>query len=202
MKTVTLLKTGLANLASVQAAFDRLGARTELAETADDVSRAERLVVPGVGAFEAAMSVLKEADLASALRDRVDKGRPTLGICLGLQLLGLASEESPGVTGLGCVPEEVRGFSPEVISPQMGWNRVVPATDSKLLEAGYAYFANSYRFETIPERWTGATSEYGGTLVAALERGAVLGCQFHPELSGAYGERLMSRWLSLEVTPC
>ena len=202
MKTVTLLKTGLANLASVQAAFDRLGARTELAETADDVSRAERLVVPGVGAFEAAMSVLEEADLASALRDRVDKGRPTLGICLGLQLLGRSSEESPGVTGLGCVPEEVRGFSPEVISPQMGWNHVVPAKDSKLLEAGYAYFANSYRFETIPERWTGATSEYGGPLVAALERGAVLGCQFHPELSGAYGERLMSRWLSLEVTPC
>ena len=202
MKTVTLLKTGLANLASVQAAFDRLGARTELAETADDVSRAERLVVPGVGAFEAAMSVLEEADLASALRDRVDKGRPTLGICLGLQLLGLSSEESPGVTGLSCVPEEVRGFSPEVISPQMGWNHVVPAKDSKLLEAGYAYFANSYRFETIPERWTGATSEYGGPLVAALERGAVLGCQFHPELSGAYGERLMSRWLSLEVTPC
>lgn len=202
MKTVTLLKTGLANLASVQAAFDRLGARSELAETADDVSRAERLVVPGVGAFEAAMSVLKEAGLAAALRDRVDEGRPTLGICLGLQLLGLSSEESPGVTGLGCVPEEVRGFSPEVISPQMGWNRVVPAKDSKLLEAGYAYFANSYRFETIPERWTGATSEYGGPLVAALERGAVLGCQFHPELSGAYGERLMSRWLSLEVTPC
>ena len=145
---------------------------------------------------------LKQAGLASALRDRVDKGRPTLGICLGLQLLGRSSEESPGVTGLGCVPEEVRGFSPEVISPQMGWNHVVPAKDSKLLEAGYAYFANSYRFETIPERWTGATSEYGGPLVAALERGAVLGCQFHPELSGAYGERLMSRWLSLEVTPC
>ena len=84
----------------------------------------------------------------------------------------------------------------------MGWNKVIPAEDAQLLEPGYAYFANSFRFEEIPAGWSGALADYGGPLVAALERGAVLGCQFHPELSGAYGEALISRWLKTEVPSC
>jgi len=128
--------------------------------------------------------------------------RPTLAICLGLQLFGEASDESPGVRGLGCVPGRTTGFGATVISPQMGWNRVTPAPNSRLLEDGHAYFANSYRFEAVPPGWTGATARYGGTMVAALERGPVLGCQFHPELSGAYGERLLARWLAQEVSQC
>jgi len=200
MTPVTILKTGLANLASVRAAFERLGVPTTVVWDSEAVQRAERLVVPGVGSYGEAMGRLDAANLTAPLRDRIASGRPTLGICLGLQVFGAGSDESPGVSGLGCIPGRTTGFSRSVLSPQMGWNRVIPAPGSQLLETGHAYFANSFRFETIPEGWTGATAQYGGSLVAALECGAVLGCQFHPELSGAYGERLLGRWLA--VQPC
>ena len=202
MPTVTILKTGLANLASVRAAFKRLEAPTYLVDGPEGVKAAERLVVPGVGAFGPALDVLRERALLAPLKARIDAGRPTLGICLGLQLFGQGSEESPGAPGLGCVPLKARPFSPSLISPQMGWNKVSPAPGAQLLEPGYAYFANSYRFEEIPAGWSGALADYGGPLVAALERGAVLGCQFHPELSGAYGEGLISRWLLKEASSC
>ena len=202
MASVSILKTGLANLASVKAAFERLGVSTRLVEDPNEVTRAERLVVPGVGAYGPALDVLRERGLLSPLKARIDAGRATLGICLGLQLFGEGSEESPGVRGLGAVPIQVRAFGSDLISPQMGWNKVIPAEDAQLLEPGYAYFANSFRFEEIPAGWSGALADYGGPLVAALERGAVLGCQFHPELSGAYGEALISRWLKTEVPSC
>ena len=200
MPTVTILKTGLANLASVRAAFARLGVATKVVNDPTSVAHADRLVVPGVGAYGEAMAALNAAKLTQPLQTRIHSGKPTLGICLGLQLFGLGSDESPGVSGLGCVPARTTGFTETVLSPQMGWNLVSPTPASTLLEPGYAYFANSYRFTAIPTGWNGATAEYGGALVAALERGAVLGCQFHPELSGEYGERLLARWM--EVKPC
>ena len=88
------------------------------------------------------------------------------------------------------------GFTSDVRVPQFGWNEVQPAEDSRLLEGGYAYFANSFRATEAPG-WTVATATHGGRYVAAMERGNVLGCQFHPELSGAYGEALLSRFLEL-----
>ena len=200
MRKVTILKTGLANLASVVAAFDRLGVPTTITTDSNSVQHAKRLVVPGVGSYGEAMSRLAAARLKGPLQSRISEGRSTLGICLGLQIFGLGSDESPDVAGLGCVPRRTTGFNDSVISPQMGWNQVTPTADSQLLEAGHAYFANSFRFDTIPDGWAGATAQYGGVLVAALERGAVLGCQFHPELSGEYGQRLLARWL--EVEPC
>ena len=200
MPDITILKTGLANLASVRAAFDRLGIPSTVADDRASIEQADRLVVPGVGAYGEAMAKLDSAQLTDTLRERIAAGRPTLGICLGLQIFGTGSDESPGVSGLGCVPERTTGFDSSVLSPQMGWNQVTPTPGSELLEAGHAYFANSFRFNAIPAGWTGATAQYGGPLVAALERGAVLGCQFHPELSGSYGERLLARWM--EVKPC
>ena len=200
MTQITILRTGLANLASVTAAFSRLGADIVVADDADTISGATRLVVPGVGAYGEAMNRLGAAGLVSPLRDRIAEGRPTLGICLGLQIFGAGSDESPGVSGLGCVSAMTTGFDVTLRSPQMGWNRVTATDNAVLCGSGYAYFANSFRFERIPAGWAGATANYGGPMVAALERGAVLGCQFHPELSGAYGEGLLARWM--EAEPC
>ncbi len=195
---VVLVRTGVANVASVRAAFTRLNVAVRDARDADDVARAEAIVLPGVGAFGAAMHELTTSGLADALRTRVADGRRTLAICLGLQLLCERSEESPEVPGLGVLPVDVVRFAPPVRVPQLGWNAVTADRDARLLDSGTAFFANSFCVRTAPPGWTAARANHGGTFVAALERGAVLACQFHPELSGAFGLSLLSRFVACE----
>ena len=191
---VVVVPTGTANLASVRAALARLGARPRLAEDAAMVEDATHVVLPGVGSFGAAMAGLREAGFDAALAARVNAGRATLAMCVGLQVLFEASEESPNAAGLAVLPGRVGRFPDAVRVPQFGWNRVVPEPGCRLLELGYAYFANSYRVLEAPGCAV-AAAEHGGPFVAALERDGVLACQFHPELSGAYGHRLIARWL-------
>ena len=192
---VVIVRTGTANLASVRAGLGRAGAATVISDDPERVAAAERVVLPGVGAFAAAMGVLREDRMVPALVERIAGNRPTLAICLGLQLLGTGSEESPGVAGLGIAPLVAERFPEGVRVPQLGWNRVIPSSGARLLEGGWAYFANSYRWTATPQGWEGAFSDHGGPFVAAVERGRVLACQFHPELSGSWGQRLLRRWL-------
>jgi imidazole glycerol-phosphate synthase subunit HisH len=196
MSEVVIAPTGTANLASVQAAFRRLGAGSRLAAGPDDVAAASHVMLPGVGAFGASLARLREHGLDAALRDRIAAGRPTICICVGHQLLFEASDESPGVEGLGVISGRVGRFEGDVRVPQFGWNRVRPEEGCDLLEEGHAYFANSYRALHAPG-WRVGWGEHGGRFVAAVERGNVIGCQFHPELSGAYGAALLSRFLEL-----
>jgi len=194
--TVGIVRTGVANTASVAAAFKRLGCDWTFVETASEVERAELLVLPGVGSFGAGMEALRAQGLTSALRDRIAGGLPTLAICLGLQLLCASSEESPGVHGLGEISGEVRKLGVEGVRlPQFGWNWVEADPIAPTLLSGYAYYANSYGLFETPTGWAFATTDYSGTFIAALEKGPVLACQFHPELSGAYGSSLLERWL-------
>jgi glutamine amidotransferase len=195
---VVVVPTGTANLASVLAALGRLGARARLAESAAMIAEATHVVLPGVGSFGAAMTGLREAGFDAALAARIGAGRATLAMCVGLQVLFEASDESPHAAGLAAFPGRVGRFPDAVRVPQFGWNRVVPEPGCRLLEPGYAYFANSYRVLEAPGCAI-ATAEHGGRFVAALERAGVLACQFHPELSGAYGHRLIARWLA---APC
>lgn len=197
---IAVVRTGSANLASVIAALERAGRAPRLVEDAAEVAGAERLVLPGVGAFGAVMARLEELGLVGALRDRIAAGSPTLAICLGLQVLAEGSDESPGVPGLGIVPGRASRFDGDVVVPQLGWNRVECGPGCLLLADGAAYFANSYRLDAAPEGWAAAWSDHGGPFVAALERGPVLACQFHPELSGSWGAALLGRWLG--VAPC
>jgi imidazole glycerol-phosphate synthase subunit HisH len=192
---VVVMRTGTANLASVTAALARLGAGPRISAELVDVRRAGLLVVPGVGTLAAAMESLRSNGRDRALRSRIDEGRPTLAICLGMQLLGAGSEESPGAEGLGALEASAEPFPPGVASPQLGWNRIEVDPGCELLAAGYVYFANSYRFAREPEGWLAASADHGGRFVAALERGAVLACQFHPELSGELGLGILRRWI-------
>ncbi len=202
---VLVIRTGAANLASVAAALRRAGARAIVSDDPSRVASAPAVVLPGVGAFGPAMERLRASRVDVAVAARVRRGRPTLAICLGLQLLTLGSEEAEGVGGVGVLQTEVARFPDGVRVPQMGWNDVTPDASCALLRSGAAYFANSLRVTRPPKGWSAAWGSHGGRFVAALERGAVLACQFHPELSGAWGADLISRWLVAargEVATC
>ncbi len=192
---VLVVDTGSANLASVGAALRRAGVSPEFSTDADAVRRAQRLVLPGVGAFGAVMDRLRETGLAEALVERIDAGGSILAICLGMQLLGVSSEESPGSTGLGTVDAAVSRFDGALRVPQLGWNEVRPDGGATAVRPGYAYFANSFAFADVPDGWTASWSDYGSPFVAAIERGNQVACQFHPELSGAWGADLIQRWV-------
>ncbi len=192
---VAVVRTGTANLASVLAGLRRAGAEPFLTDSAADIESAPRLILPGVGAFAAAMDELRAKELVEPLKQRIADDKPTMTICLGLQLLAKSSEESPGESGFGIVDGEVTRFPTTVRVPQLGWNKILPVGDCKLLKEGYVYFANSYRLQEVPEGWNGATSDHAGTFVAALEKGNLLACQFHPELSGEFGASLLEQWV-------
>ena len=195
MSGVTVVPTGTANIASVAAAFRRLGTDVRPAESENEIRVADQLVLPGVGVFAAAMGHIDEYRWRRALVDRIQAGRPTLAICVGMQLLCEKSEESPGFSGLGVVRGTVTRLPQDLTVPQLGWNRVTPDSGCRFLRPGWAYFANSYRLGSVPDGWVGAKTQYGGGFVSAMERGDVLACQFHPELSGEWGSDLLSRWL-------
>jgi imidazole glycerol phosphate synthase glutamine amidotransferase subunit len=192
---VAVIPTGTANLASVLAGLRRAGASPFLTSDADVVARSDRLVLPGVGTFGAAMAGLDRNGLVAAIGDRLREGLPTLGVCVGMQVLCTASEESPEAKGLGLVDDTVRRFPAQVRVPQFGWNRVEPDSGCRLISPGWAYFANSYRLVRPPSGWGIGHSDYGGEFVAAMETGPILALQFHPELSAAFGAGILRRWL-------
>lgn len=198
---VIVVRTGVANLASVVAGLRRVGLRATVTDDASRIASAERLVLPGVGSFGAAMAELERHDLIETLVERIASGRPTLAICLGLQLLGGGSEETPGCRGLGVFDECAARFDAGVRVPQLGWNRVRPDSGCAWVRPGYAYFANSYRLRACPPGWRAAWADHGGLFIAALERDGVLACQFHPELSGDWGRELLERWATSAATP-
>jgi glutamine amidotransferase len=192
---ITIVDTGVANTASVSASFKRLGCSVSLTNDPDLVRDAPLAVLPGVGSFASGMRALRSHALAEVVIERVQKNCPLLGICLGLQLLCVSSEESPGIDGLGVINADVTRFPTSVRTPQHGWNRV---------DDGYAYYSNAYRIALIPPGWSGQLSEHGGPFVAYLRRGTTLACQFHPELSGAWGANLLKKWIETakEASPC
>jgi imidazole glycerol phosphate synthase glutamine amidotransferase subunit len=193
---VAVIKTGTANLASVLAALNRIGAEGYLTEDPALVRKADKVVLPGVGSFGAAMERLNELGLTDVLRERILDLRPTMTICLGMQILCAGSEESPGVPGLDVIHDVPARFTGPSRVPQLGWNQVLPQPGCLLLTPGWAYFANSYRLIAPPVGWNAAMTDYDGLFTAAVERGPVLACQFHPELSGAWGADLIRRWLA------
>ncbi|MDQ7005629.1 MAG: imidazole glycerol phosphate synthase subunit HisH [Acidobacteriota bacterium] len=203
---VLVVPTGTANIASLLAALGRLGIRARREDDPAVIARAPRVVLPGVGTLGAARRALDRRRLAPALGARIAANRPTLAICLGLQLLGAGSDENPTVEGLGLWPQRATAFPPTVRAPQLGWNRIEPDPGCRLLEADHFYFAHTFRLTEAPPGWAAAWAHHGGRFVAALERGSTLACQFHPEVSSRAGKTLLERWLALpagrEGRPC
>lgn len=197
--TLALIDYGAGNLHSVANALKAAGAQ-DVAITADPelVRGADRIVLPGVGAFGACAAALRSVPgMIGTLDQRVRRdGAPFLGICVGMQLMADVGEEMGEHTGLGWIKGRIRRLSPSDPAakvPHMGWNDVRPTTPHPLIEAGEAYFLHSYAFEGDD---VVATTDHAGAVVAAIARDNMAGVQFHPEKSQRYGLELLKRFLT------
>ena len=193
---IAVLDYGIGNLRSAQKALQRMGADARLTADPDVVGRADGVVLPGAGAFGACARALRDSGLDVLARKAVDAEVPFLAICIGMQLLYEGSDEDPGVEGLGVLPGTVRRLPDGVKRPQMQWNRLDRADDSPmfagLADPTWAYFVHSFAPEPTAE--VVATCEYGGPVVAAVQRDNLWATQFHPEKSSAAGLRLLANF--------
>ena len=198
--TIALIDYGAGNLQSVKNALKAAGA-VDVLVTADPdiVAKADRIVLPGVGAFAHCMGALSAIDgMIAAMEQRVRlEGAPFLGICVGMQLLADAGVEHGTHAGLGWIGGTVRAIepAPEIKVPHMGWNDVTLGSPHPVLDTGEAYFLHSYHFEASMPDQVLATTSHGSALTAAVGRDNILGVQFHPEKSQAYGIATLKRFL-------
>ena len=194
---VAVLDYGIGNLRSAQKALQRVGADARLTADPDVIGRADGVVLPGVGAFGACARALRDAGLDALARKAVEGDVPFLGICIGMQLLYEGSEEDPGEAGLGVLPGTVRRLPDGVKRPQMQWNELSvpgdPAPFAGLERPLWVYFVHSYAADPGPD--VVATCDYGGPVVAAVERGRLWAAQFHPEKSGVAGLGLLGNFV-------
>jgi imidazole glycerol-phosphate synthase subunit HisH len=197
---IAVVDYGIGNLHSAHKALVRLGADARLTDDPALIAGAAAVVLPGVGSFGACMTALRVRHLEEPVLDATTSGRPFLGICVGMQMLFSASEESPGVTGLGVVPGVVRWIPGSVKKPQMQWNVVDVGDRSDPLFAGldrqpWFYFVHSLHGVPDDHGAVTATCEYGSTLNAAFRIGPVAAVQFHPEKSASWGLAVLGNFV-------
>ncbi len=199
--TIALIDYGAGNLQSVRNALNAAGAEATVTADPDIVAKADRIVLPGVGAFAACMGALSAIDgMIAALDKRVrSEGAPFLGICVGMQLLADSGVEHGTTHGLGWIGGTVRtieAVDPLIKIPHMGWNDVEPSVPHPLIETGEAYFLHSYHYDVADSADILATTHHGAPLVAAVTRDNIIGVQFHPEKSQAYGINFLKRFIT------
>ncbi len=202
--SLALIDYGAGNLHSVHNALKAAGAGdVHVTADPDVVAKADRIVLPGVGAFAHCMEALSAIDgMVGAMEQRVRVDAiPFLGICVGMQLLADAGVEHGTTRGLGWIGGTVRAIAPAVDLkiPHMGWNDVAPTQGAPLIEAGEAYFLHSYHFDATDDADVLATTDHGGRLVAAVGRDNIMGVQFHPEKSQTYGINFLKRFLEWQL---
>jgi glutamine amidotransferase len=189
---VAIIDYEAGNLRSIATALTLAGADVVLAPTPQEAGGCDAVLLPGVGAFGAAMQRLEAAGFPAWLRGQVDAGVPLIGVCLGMQMLFDSSEESDGVRGLGLLKGDVGRLLPGLKIPHMGWNQIVSRGGPfDAVDREFVYFAHSYVARPADAAVIAAIVRYGTEFPAAVRRGRVLGVQFHPEKSGAVGQRLL-----------
>lgn len=198
-----IIDYGAGNIKSVEKALLSLGQEVVITDDKETILNADRIILPGVGAFGDAMAQLEKTGLDVVIREAVEKNIPFLGICLGLQLLFEKSEEAPGVKGLGILKGEVKKIPAEqgLKIPHMGWNSLHFAHDGKLFhgieEGSYVYFVHSYYLKAEEEFIVKASTEYGVSIHASVEKDNVFACQFHPEKSSETGLKILKNFVQL-----
>lgn len=202
MTSVSLIDYGLGNLGSVMNMLKRVGANSRLVKTADEIASSDRLILPGIGAFDTGMRLLDETGLTPAIKAFAATGRPVMGICLGMQLLLDSSEEgsSPGlglISGRSLRIPDAAG----VRVPHMGWNRVEPVRADPLVaqlpDDSRFYFVHTYRVVPDDDGDVLAVTQYGVPFASMIRSENVMGAQYHPEKSHAFGMRVLSNFVEL-----
>ena len=206
-RMIGIIDYGMGNLRSVQKAFAYLGFDAQILGSLSEAEKAERLVLPGVGAFQDAMERLRTTHLDEAVLCAARAGKPVLGICLGMQMMFEASEENGLFTGLGLFPGRIQRMEAHGLKiPHMGWNAIETKKcmlfdDIPMTEGPCVYFVHSYCAPEIND-WTAATCTYGQTFTAAVCRDNICATQFHPEKSGTVGLEMLRRFATWEGTAC
>lgn len=197
---IGIIDYGAGNLRSVKKAFDFLGFDSRIISNSDELENIDRVLLPGVGAFGAAVSRLTESGFKKSIKTWMEENRPFLGICLGMQMMLERSEETKESEGIGFIKGDNVKFVKGKV-PQIGWNRVLCTIPNPLFEGikdgSYFYFVHSY-YVKLEDDSTIAESEYGQKYPSVLNRGRVYGVQFHPEKSGENGLKMLHNW----VTKC
>jgi len=195
---VAIIDYGVGNLRSVEKAFAANGCVAVVTADESVLRNAERLVLPGVGAFGACMNALTERGFDELVRERCDEGTPLLGVCVGMQLLFEESEEFGATRGLGLLPGRVRRFSDELVVPHVGWNqikqRVAHALFDGIDDEAFCYFVHSYYCEPAQDEVIIGKTDYGVTYASVVAQDNLFGVQFHPEKSQAAGLRLLANF--------
>lgn len=200
---IAIIDYDAGNLKSVEKALIHLGESCVITRDKDEILAADKVILPGVGAFGDAMGKLRDFGLDKTIYDVVDKKTPFLGICLGLQLMFESSDESKGVTGLGLLPGEIIRIpdAPGLKIPHMGWNSLDIKPGTKLfrgIDSGaYVYFVHSYYLRAKHPEDVAATTEYATLIHAAVEHDHIFACQFHPEKSSDIGLQILKNFASL-----
>lgn len=200
---IGLIDYDAGNLRSVEKALEALGETPMITRDKDELLKADKVILPGVGSFGDAMGKLEQYGLVDVIHEIVRKGTPLLGICLGLQLLFESSEESPGVKGLSILPGKILRLpdQPGYKIPHMGWNSLDIREGTRLFagigQGSYVYFVHSYYLKAEDEEIVAASTEYTAHIHAAVERGNVFACQFHPEKSSAVGLKILKNFVEL-----
>jgi glutamine amidotransferase len=197
---IAIVNYGLGNLHSVHKAVVKAGGEALVTEDAADIRRADKIILPGVGAFADGMQGLTERGLVEVVQGAARAGKPLLGICLGMQLMFDEGEEQGVSQGLGLVPGRVRLFENKTVKvPQIGWNQLHFEKDSSLLEGlqpgDYVYFNHSYYCEPAEQADTLISTEYGLRYASAVQRGNLFGVQFHPEKSQRVGLQILRNFV-------
>lgn len=200
---IAILDYDAGNIKSVEKAFKILGEETVLTRDFSVIKTADRLVLPGVGSFAAAMENLKKYECDKAIYDFVDSGKPFLGICLGLQLLFDSSEESKGVEGLGLLKGKIKRIpdGEGIKVPHIGWNSLDFPNKGRLFEGidegAFVYFVHSYYLQANDSSIVTATTDYGCHIHASVQKDNIYACQFHPEKSSTVGLKILENFASI-----
>lgn len=197
---IALIDYGIGNLRSVKKAFEAVGANILQTSEPNEILNADKVVLPGVGAFQDGLSGLQKRNLLPVLNEIKRREMPFLGICLGMQLLFESSSEMGNSRGLGFLEGEVRKFSKEGLKiPQTGWNQIKTLNDSPLLDGvkdqSYVYFNHSYYCDPLKSKDIIAQTDYGKTYASAVQKGSIYGVQFHPEKSQNVGLTILKNFV-------